>query len=144
MDVSNSNDLYEVFDKPLLPEALTGDLGQSSQPLHSHFEEVASSEDEMGIQRKPRSTFQELLDSQLGRNTPTKARLPTPPPTQPLRTNPTDPKRKRDDKGKEVMEGRKNLPPREIENQRAAKQTRSATKGDKMADHQASAPVWAP
>ena len=87
MDVSDSNNLYEVFDQPLSPETSTGDLSQSFQPLPSHFEEVASLEDEMGIQRKPRSTLQKLLQSQPGKDAPTKAphtRLPTPPPTQPL------------------------------------------------------------
>ena len=48
-----------------------------------------------------------------------------------------------------MIEGGKNLPPRETEYQRAGKkprtmQTRSATEGDKRADHQAAAPVWAP
>ena len=71
MDVCDSND--EVFDQPLSPEMSTGDLGQSFQPLPSHFEEVASLEDEMGIQRKPRSTLQELLQSQPGKDAPTKA-----------------------------------------------------------------------
>ena len=47
------------------------------------------------------------------------------------------------------MEGGKNQPPRKTEHQRAGKQprtmqTRSATKGDKRANHQAAAPVWAP
>ena len=86
MDVSDSDDLYEVFDQPLSPETSPGDLGQTSQPLPNHFEGVASSEDEMGIQRKPRSTFQKLLESQPGRHAPTKApqtRLPTPPPHLP-------------------------------------------------------------
>ena len=43
VDVSDSDDLYEVFDQPLSPETSIGDLGQSSQPLPSHFEEVSSS-----------------------------------------------------------------------------------------------------
>ena len=56
---------------------------------------------------------------------------------------------KREEKGEEVMEGGKNQPPRKTEHQRAGKQprtmqTRSATKGDKRANHQAAAPVWAP
>jgi len=124
VDVSDSEDFYEVFDQPLSPEMSTSDLDQSSQPLPSHFKEVATSEDEMGIQRKPRSTLQELLESQLGRDAPTKTlhtRLPTPPPTHPLRTDPVDLKRKRDNKGNEVMEGGKNLPPREPKNQKATK-----------------------
>ena len=152
VDVSDSDDFYEVFDQPLSPEMSTNDLDQSSQPLPSHFKEVATSEDEMGIQRKPRSTLQELLESQLGRDAPTKAphtRLPTPPPTHPLRTDPVDLKRKRDNKGNEVIEGGKNLPPREPKNQRATKQPRkmqmrSVTERDKKVEHQAATLVWAP
>ena len=70
----------------------------------------------MGIQRKLRSTLQELLKSQLGGKASEKAaqtrppipqnqtRLPTPPPTQHTRADPIDHKRKREDKGKEAME----------------------------------------
>ena len=68
----------------------------------------------MGIRKKPRSTLQELLESKLGRDAPTKAlltRLLTPSRTQPLRANPADQKRKREDKGKKVTEGGKNQPP---------------------------------
>ena len=76
-------------------------------------------------------------------------RLPTPLPTQPLRADPADQKMKREDKGKEVVEGGKNQPPRETEPWRGAKQPRImqtslATEGEKKVDHQAAAPVWAP
>ena len=114
VDVPDSDDLYEFFYQPLSPETSTGDLNQSSQPQPSHSEEVAFLKDEMGIQRKPRSTLRELLESRLRKDVPTKApqiKLPTPPPTQPLWTNLADLKRKREDKGKEVIKGGKNLPP---------------------------------
>ena len=84
--------------------------------------------DEMGIQRKQRLTLQELLESQLGKDAPTKVpmtRLPTPPLALPLQANPVDQKRKREDIGKELMEGGKNQPPRETKPQRATKQPRT-------------------
>ena len=111
VDVSDLEDLYEFFDQPLSPDTPTGDLGQFSQPQPSRFEKVTLLEDEMGIQRKPRSSLQELLESQSGKDAPTKApqtKLPTPLPTQPLQTDLANQKRKREDKGKEVMEGGKN------------------------------------
>ena len=147
MDVSDLDDLYDFFNQPLSPETLIGDLDQFSQSQPTHFKGVTLSTDKMGIQRKLRSTFQELLESQPRRDAPTKApqtRLPTPPPTQPLRVDPVDQKRKREDKRKEVMEGGKNQPSIETEHQRATKQprtvqTRSTTKGDKRVDYQATA-----
>ena len=63
VDVSDSNDLYEFFYQPLSPETLTSDLGQFSQHQPSCFEEVTLLEDEIWIQRKQRSTLQELLES---------------------------------------------------------------------------------
>ena len=61
----------------------------------------------MGIQRKPRSTLQELLESQPGGNMLGKVaqtRLPTPPPALPFRPKLADLKRKKVLKGKEVVE----------------------------------------
>ena len=89
----------------------TGVLGQSSLPQSSHSEGAALLSDEMGIQRKQKLTFLDLLEFQPGRDAPNKApqtRLPTPPLTQPFRANPADQKRKREDKGKKVMEGENN------------------------------------
>ena len=94
----------------------------------------------MGIQRKPRSTLQELLESQPGENTPEKAtqtRLPTPSPTQPLRLEPIDLKGKREQKGTEVVEGEKTHPSQEGKAQRRAKQARvGQTEVDKRSDSQ--------
>ena len=106
----------------------------------------------MGIQRKQRSTLQELLESQPGRDTPRKViqtKFPTPPPTQPLRANPVDHKKKREEKGKEVVEIGRTHPSKEIKPQRRAKQPkgmqmRSANEGERRGDHQATAPAWAP
>ena len=76
-------------------------------------------------------------------------RLPTPPPTQPLRVDPVDHKRKREEKGKEVVEIGKTQPSQEIKPQRGAKQpkvtqTRSANEGERKGDHRAAALAWAP
>ena len=71
----------------------------------------------MGIQRKARSTLQELLESQAGGNTPRNAaqtRLPTLPPNQPLRFDPANHKRKMEQKGKEVVEVGKSHPSQEV------------------------------
>ena len=67
----------------------------------------------MGIQRKKSSTLQELLESQPGGHALRKepqTRLSTPPPTQPFRADPTDHKRKREEKGKDVVETRRSQP----------------------------------
>ena len=77
----------------------------------------------MGIQHKPRSTLQKLLESQPGANALRKAaqtKLPTLPPTQPLRSDPVDHKRKREQKGKEVVEVSKDHPSQEVEPQKGA------------------------
>ena len=96
----------------------------------------------MGIQHKPRSTLQKLLESQPGGNALRKAaltKLPTLPPTQPLRSDPVDHKRKREQKGKEVVEVSKDHPSQEVEPQKGAKQgrfmqTRSSREGERKGD----------
>ena len=115
VDVLDLDDFYEVFNQPLSPEISTGDLGQFSIPQSSHLEGSTPLLDEMGIQQKQRSTLQELLESQPGRDAPEKpaqTKLPPPfPPLPTLQADPTDHKRKREKKGKEVAETGKNLPP---------------------------------
>ena len=111
VDISDSDDLYEFFNQPLSLETSTGDLDQFFQPQSSHLKGVTLLSDEMGIKRKQRSTLQELLESQPGRDAPGKApqtRLPIPPSAQPFQANPTDHKRKMEEKGKEVVEVGKN------------------------------------
>ena len=58
VEVFDSEDEFEVFNQPLSPETSTNDLGHPFTPIPN----------EIGIQRKPRSTLQELLESQLGRD----------------------------------------------------------------------------
>ena len=57
VEVSDSEDKFEVFNQPLSLEASTGDLGHSSPAQSSHNQEVANTSDKMGIQRKQRSTL---------------------------------------------------------------------------------------
>ena len=95
--------------------------------------------------------LQELLESQLGRDAPDKAtqtKLPTPPPTQTLRADLADHKRKREEKGKEVAEIGRTLPSHEVEPQKGAKQprglqTRLANEAERRGDQRAAAPTWA-
>ena len=72
----------------------------------------------MVLQHKMRTSLLDLLESHAGGNVPKKVvqvKLPTLPPTQVLQLDPANKKRKRDQKGKEVVEERKNLPPKEVE-----------------------------
>ena len=76
-------DEFKVFNQPLSPKASTGDLGPPFTAQSNQNQEVTEISDDMGIQRKPRSTLQELLESQprgnaLGKAAQTK--LPTPSP----------------------------------------------------------------
>ena len=63
MDISDLDDLYEVFNQPLSLVTSTGVLSHSSPPQFSCFEGATPLSDEIGIQRKQRSTLQELLES---------------------------------------------------------------------------------
>ena len=113
MDLTESTDEFEVFNQPSSPKNLL---------------------DEMGIQRKPQKSLQELLESQLRRGESGKSvqpRLPpflprspprAPQPTLPSRTEQVDPKRRREQKGKDIMETGRPRPTNEEEAHRAAKQ----------------------
>ena len=80
------------------------------------------------------------------------AKLPTFPPTQVLQPDPANKKRKQDQKEKEVMEERKNLPPKEAEPYKGGKyarvtQTRSSSEGVivyRKGDHQIEVLAWTP
>ena len=113
VDLTESTDEFEVFNQLSPPKNLS---------------------DEMGIQRKPQRSLQELLESQPGRGEPGKSaqpKLPPPPPRssprapQPnllSRTEQVDPKKRREQKGKDIMETRRPRPTSEEEAHRAAKQ----------------------
>ena len=64
VEVSDSEDQFNVFNQPLSLEVSPGDLGFSSPAQSNHYQEATNTSDEMGIQRKQRSTLQELLESQ--------------------------------------------------------------------------------
>ena len=113
VDLTDSLDEFEIFNQPSSPKSLP---------------------EEMGIQRKPPKSLMELIEDQPGRGAPGKSaqsKLPPPPPKSPSpapqpslssRTEQADPKRKREQKGKAVMETRRSRPTREKEAQRATKQ----------------------
>ena len=112
MDLTDSLDDFEVFNQPLSPKSLP---------------------EEMGIQRKPQKSLMELIKDQPGRGgtgksaqpklppLPPKSSLPAPQPSLPFRTELADLKRKKEQKGKDVMETGRFHPTREEEAQRAPK-----------------------
>ena len=139
VDLTDSLDEFEVFNQTLSPKSLP---------------------EEMGIQRKPQKILMELIEDQLGRGAPgksTQSKLPpfppkSPPPASqpslPSRTEQADPKRKREQKGKEVMETGRSRPTREEEAQGAAKQQKVSqvfSRGEERTDIQPPEPqAWLP
>ena len=72
----------------------------------------------MGIQCKPRTSLLKVMESQSGGKVPkktTQAKLPPPPPTQPLQLDPADHKRMRDLKSHNVVKIGKGRFPKEAE-----------------------------
>ena len=112
----------------------------------------------MGIQRKPQRSLQELLESQPGRGEAGKTaqpKLPPPPPKSPLRalqpplpsrTEQPNPKRRRESKGKEVIEIGRTRPSNEEEAHRSTKQQRvshAPSRGPERGEVQLSEPqAW--
>ena len=124
VDLTKSTDEFEVFNQPSSPKNLP---------------------DEMGIQR----SLQELLESQPGRGESGKSaqpRLPppsprspprAPQPTLPSRTEQVDPKKRREQKGKDIMETGRPCPTSEEEAHRVAKQQKvshAPSRGAERAD----------
>ena len=113
VDLTDSLDEFEVFNQPSSPKSLP---------------------EEMGIQRKPQKSLMELIEDKPGRGAPGKSTqskllpllLKSPPlapqPSLPSKTEQADPKKKREQKGKEVMETGRSRPTCEKEAQKAAKQ----------------------
>ena len=95
--LSDSSDEFELFNQPPSPENTSASVDFQQQV------NVITS-DEMGIQRKSQRILMELIESQLGKGAPGKFTQPKlPPPPQPSlssRPEPTNPKRKREQKGK--------------------------------------------
>ena len=127
VDLSNSSDKFEVFDCLLSPESTSADLDNQQQA-------DVNTLDEMDIQRKAKRGLMELIESQLGKDVPGKSTqpklLPPPPkspilppqPSLPCRPEHADPKRKREQKGKDVVEAERSRSVHEDKIQRAVKQ----------------------
>ena len=115
MDLTSATDDYEVFN-------------QSSPSLNTP--------EDMGIQKKPQHSLQELLESQPGRGEagkPAQPKLPPSPPKSPLRApqppppsraEQPDPKRRIEPKGKEVIKTGRPRSSSEEEAHRPTKQQR--------------------
>lgn len=139
VEVSDSSDDFGVFD----------------QSIHS-----GEGLNEMGIQRKPQRSLLELMEGQPGKSVPTKStqfqdlslptrsppptpRLPSHQPPQPTRPDAAKLKRRREQKGKEVIDVGKSHPTQEEDAQRAAKQQKTrhqAPRGQERSDSQLSEP----
>ena len=102
----------------------------------------------MGIQRKSRSTLQELLGSQPGKDVlgkATQTKPPTPPPALPLKLEPAGLKRKREPKDKEVVEVGRTHSSQEDEAQRVAKQAKvGQMEVERRSEPQDVPPTWLP
>ena len=139
VDLTDTLDEFEVFNQPSFPNSLPK---------------------EMGIQRKPQKSLMELIEDQSGRGGPGKSAQPklpppspksppfAPQPSLPFRTEQADPKRKIDQKGKDVMETGRSHPTCEEEAQRVAKQqkvSQVSSRDEERTDIQPSRPqVWLP
>ena len=139
MDLTESADEFKVFNQPSSPKNLL---------------------DEMGIQRKPQKSLLELIENQPGRGEPGKSTQPklpppsprspprSPQPTLPSRTEQVDPKRRREQKSKDIMETGRSHPTSEDEAYRAVKQQKvshAPSRGVKRTDSQFPEPqAWLP
>ena len=139
VDLTLPTDDYEVFNQPSPSQNVPED---------------------MGIQRKPQRSLQELLESQPRRGEagkPTQPKLPPPPPKSPPRApqppppsriEQADPKRRREPKGKEAMEPGRPRSSIEEEAHRPNKQQRTShapNRGSKRGDVQLPEPqAWLP
>ena len=125
VELTDSEEEFVVFDQPLSLESQVGNLSHPSPVQANNLQEDIAIPEEMGIQRKQRSTLQELLESHPGGKSSGKTaqtRLPTPPPAQHTRVDHANHKRKREDKGKEVMEKGRTPSSQEVKLQRGSKQ----------------------
>ena len=120
VEVSNSEDDFEVFNWPLSPKVPAEDSSHLPLAQVSQTQWDFPISEAMAIQRKPRSTLQELLESQAGGNAPKKANQSKPPALPSVQASQpelADRKRKRDQKRKEVMDERRRSPSKEAEDQ---------------------------
>ena len=107
VEVADLEDDFEVFNRPLSPKTSIGDLGHLPPTPASHAQEDSSISEAIGIQHKPRVGLLDIMESQSRSKAPektTQAKLPPPPSSLPPRPDPADHKRKRDQRGLEVVE----------------------------------------
>ena len=130
---------FEVFNQPPSPKSLPK---------------------EMGIQRKPQKSLLELIENQPRKGGPGKSTQPklpppppkspphAPPPTLPSKVEQVDTKRRREQKGKDVVETRRPRPTSDEEAQQAAKQQKvshTPSQGAERGDIQPPKPqAWFP
>ena len=140
-----------MFRRPLSPDG-------SSADLEHHQQEGTNISNEMGIQRRPQRSLLDLIESQPGKEAPRKStgkstqpKLPPPPPPQPSlppRPELVDPKRKREQKGKDIVEVGKSGHMPEEEIQGASKQQRvdhTGQRGPEKREPQVDEPqAWLP
>ena len=112
VEVSDSEDNFEVFNQ------------SESLVEESQIREASPVLDIMGIQRKPRTGLLDVMESTSRSKVPEKnaqAKLPPPPPTQPLWVDPADHKRKKDQRSQYLGKGGKGPLPKDTELQKGAK-----------------------
>ena len=161
--MDQSEDEFGAFDKFDPSKGPSGDLGNPS--LTEADLQGTSSQTDMGFRRKPSASLHDLLEGQPGKDVLGKLqpKLPLPPskpqppqtrlssallqPTKPPSpVQPADPKRKRSDKGKDLMDGGRSCTSQEEdEGQRALKQLRVASQvQEKEVVVQLEPEVWLP
>ena len=145
VDLSDSQDEFEVFNQPLSLESTSADL--------DHQQQVGIiTLDEMGIQRKSKRSLLDLIESQPRKDAPGKPTqpklppsspklpLPSPQPSLPSRLEPVDPKRKRDQKGKEILKAGRSRPTPKEETQRVVKQQKTGQVGQRGSERRDNQP----
>ncbi|XP_065631036.1 uncharacterized protein LOC136068174 [Quercus suber] len=134
VELSDSANEFEVFNQPQSPEVTS---------------------EKMGIQRRSQRSLKDVIEGQPGRVVEKQVQ-PNPPPLpplhpgspQPIVTEPNDPKRRKEPKGKEVMDAERPHTTREDEDQRATKQQKTSHESQRGVDKtttQSSEPgAWLP
>ncbi|KAL0001256.1 hypothetical protein SO802_015037 [Lithocarpus litseifolius] len=129
VELSDFEEDFKFFNQLQLPEPPIVDFNHLSPTQVSSVQKAPIILDAMVLQRKSKRSLLKLLESHAG-GTVLKVAIqtkpPTPPPAQTSQPNPTDKKRKRDQKGKDVVEEGRGIPPKEPEPQKGAKVARTA------------------
>lgn len=114
VEVFDSKEDFEVFNQIQSLEPLVVDFNHLPPTQVSSVQEAPSVPDTMVLQRKPKTSLLELLESH-ARGTVHEVAVQTKPPTPPSQTfqlDPIDKKRKRDQKGKDVVEEKMSISPK--------------------------------